>query len=251
MPVRIGYQNLLAAATITASGEATGFPKENGVDGIARDWWKAAASGTQWLQFDLGAATSIDYLYLYSFNLQGGQIALQWSADGSTGWTDIIAAFTPASDVVFKSFTSVSKRYLRLYITGSTAAPQIGCASVGAMLEYARGPQVGFAPVLFQPAVGGVNETEGGYPVGSDYKLVAEDILIRFDTLSPSLTRSDWLPFFEHAKTGSPFVVSWDEVNYPNEASFCRCDPKSVKQAPYSHTAFQKYELRGKALVVS
>lgn len=255
MTVRILYGNQFELApTIVASSEDTannGF-KENAFDGNPRDWWKPTAGGAQSLYYDLGVGNSaaIDAFGLYSSDLKGGQIAVQHSPDASV-WTDAISAFTPATPVVFKSFASATKRAGKIALTGSASAAAIGCVAIGKMLEYSSGANVGFAPILGQPAKGVAAETSDGYPVASDSVMVAADGKLTFNLLDPAVVRSDWMPFWEHAKLGKPFWLSWDETNYPNEAAFCRCNPADVKPLPYSHTRFMKYEMPFKALVVN
>jgi len=253
MSVKLGYQNLLESATLTASSEdtANNGHKENAVDGLRYDQWISTAGGTQTLDFDLGSNQSIDFLALYGLDLQGGQIGLQWGTTGAGPWTDIIAAFTPATDVVFKSFSTLSKRYLRLNITGAAAAVSVSDVCVGAMFTHAHGPQIGYVPPLAQPAKGGVNVSSQGYPLGSDYKLVPAPMKIKFDNLAEATVRSDFVPFFNHAKTGKRFFVSWDETNYPNEAAYCWCDPEKSVLPPYSNGTLMRYALNGYCLVVN
>lgn len=250
MTIRIGYHNLLPlAATVTPSSEATAGPKENAYDNLPRDWWISTGAATESLTFDFGAAKDLDYLALYSFDLAGGQIALQWSADGATGWTDIIAAFTPATAVVFKSFASLSKRYVRLIVTGATGPVSVGCAWVGQMLDTGKYAQIGHAPVLAQPVAGKTNISDGGYPLGSTIKTVPAPYSLIFARESPAFVRSTWIPFFEHANAGRPFVSSWDEASYPNEAVFAWIPAGDMKLPAYKRSTLMDFQIKGVAVI--
>jgi len=255
MSVRIGYQNLFetAGAVVSATSEATGYPKENAFDWLPFDAWKAAAAGTVYLTVDLLAAKSVDYFGLYAHDLHNnsGTVQLQWSTDNfAASINNIGTNHTPTDDrPIFESFTSQSARYWRLKIVSTGSASAIGCASFGAMLDVGDAPQIGFIPPLSRGHKAIASTSVDGTFIGRTVREHASDIRISFKYLTPAWIRSTWLPFHEHAKT-KPFFVSWDEVNYSSEAAFCWIEKESDMKVPkYSTAVHMDISIRARAEV--
>ncbi|MEV6967530.1 discoidin domain-containing protein [Hamadaea sp. NPDC051192] len=126
-----------APSTNLARGKATGesshtqsYSSGNAVDGNAGTYWESANSAfPQWLQVDLGAATTISRVVLKlpsSWEIRTQTFSVQGSVAGSS-FTTLASggyAFDPATgNTVTVTFGAASARYVRIQITGNTGWP--------------------------------------------------------------------------------------------------------------------------------
>lgn len=143
-----------AAVVMTPSGGSdANFPVSNLGTYAAWQQWGSGASGTQTLKIDMGGAVTTTAIAIINHNASsaawnnGAPCKFQWSADGSTGWTDICTLdFTNNSlsetlddgDDYFRVFTQVTaKRYYRINWTGTPIdKPKIGVVVVGRYFAY-------------------------------------------------------------------------------------------------------------------
>jgi chitodextrinase len=129
-----------AANTNLARGKATaesshtqGYASSNAVDGDANTYWESANSAfPQWIQVDLGAATSVSRLVLKlppatAWGARTQTLSVLGSTDGSTFSTIVGSAgytFDPASgNTVTITFGATSPRYVRVNFTANTGWP--------------------------------------------------------------------------------------------------------------------------------
>jgi hypothetical protein len=128
-----GGPNLAAGKAVSASSTNAGFPASNVNDGNQASYWESTNNVfPQWIQVDLGSATSIDTVVVKLPSGWGSRtetLSVQGSTDNSN-FTTIVAStgYTfPASNVVTISFGATTTRYVRLNITANTgwAAGQV------------------------------------------------------------------------------------------------------------------------------
>ncbi len=127
-----GGTNLTLGKTVTASGYNQNYSQNNVKDGNPSTYWESANSAfPQWIQVDLGAATSIDQIVLKlpaGWGTRTQTITVQGSANGST-FTDIVGSagyvFNPAvaNNSVTIHFAAASTRYVRLSVSANTGWP--------------------------------------------------------------------------------------------------------------------------------
>jgi hypothetical protein len=218
---RIGYENFfaLSGSVVTASSEASGFPKENAYDWNTVDGWSPTAAGTAYLTVDRGSADVADYFALVAHTLAdvSGTVKVQYSSNGSS-WTDASVLKTPTTNApMFVTFTSASYRYWRLVITSTGSAPFIGLAFIGQALELDRAVGSGF--ILPHEAHDDkyVNQvSEGGQFLGRSVirQGVATDLVFTLQTLT--FVRGAWRTFVEHAKL-RPWFFAWNPA-YSDDA---------------------------------
>jgi hypothetical protein len=102
-------------------------------DGDANSYWESANGAfPQWIQVDLGSATSAGRLVLKlppstAWATRTQTLTVQGSTNGST-WSTVVASggytFNPATgNAVTITFAATSTRYLRLTITANTGWP--------------------------------------------------------------------------------------------------------------------------------
>ncbi|NUR49229.1 MAG: hypothetical protein HOV71_13930 [Hamadaea sp.] len=126
-----------APATNLARGKATAesshtqsYGSGNAVDGNAGTYWESANNAfPQWLQVDLGAATTISRVVLKlpsTWETRTQTLAIQGSVAGSSFTTLASGGYTfnPATgNTVTVTFGAASARYVRIQVTGNTGWP--------------------------------------------------------------------------------------------------------------------------------
>lgn len=127
-----GGTNLTLGKNVTASGQADVYNPNNIKDSNQATYWESANQAfPQWIQVDLGTATSIDQIVLklpVHWETRTQTLAVQGSMD-SSNYSDIVASkdyeFNPQANgnAVTISFAATTTRYVRLYITGNTSWP--------------------------------------------------------------------------------------------------------------------------------
>lgn len=129
--------NLAAGKTATASSYTQSYTPANVTDGNTSSYWESNNNAfPQWVQVDLGAATSVTKVQLNlppatAWSARSETLTLQGSTDGSTFTTLKAQAsytFDPATgNVVTITFPASTQRYIRANITANTgwAAGQI------------------------------------------------------------------------------------------------------------------------------
>ena len=125
--------NLALHKATAESSHIQNYASGNAVDGDANSYWESANSAfPQWLQVDLGAATTVGRLVLKlppatAWAARTQTLTLQGSTDGSSFATVAGSAgyrFDPASgNAVTVTFTATTLRYLRLNFTANTGWP--------------------------------------------------------------------------------------------------------------------------------
>ncbi len=158
MAFRLVTDHLGYRITVAATSAAVGFEAKNLEDGSRRTFWKATGTGEQTRTYDagVGKAETCDTVILARADLLvavAANVAVQWSADAATGWTDAFAPKTPlvtgdlkkpADQDFYQEFTSQSKRGWRLRLYGTmSAAPSLAGLMLGARLDVQKPPVYG------------------------------------------------------------------------------------------------------------
>jgi hypothetical protein len=125
--------NLALNQPATASGSTQSYAPANAVDGNTSTYWESTDNAfPQWLQVDLGSATSVSRIVLdlppsTAWATRTQAITVQGSTDGSNYTTLAASAgytFNPATgNTATITFTASSVRYLRLTFTANTGWP--------------------------------------------------------------------------------------------------------------------------------
>ena len=125
--------NLALNKPASASGYTQTYVPGNAVDGNTSSYWESTDNAfPQWLQVDLGSATSVGRVVMdlppsTAWGTRTQTITIQGSTDGSNFTTLAGSAgytFNPATgNTVTVTFSAASVRYLRLTFTGNTAWP--------------------------------------------------------------------------------------------------------------------------------
>ncbi|OZV83869.1 xylosidase [Micromonospora echinospora] len=115
------------------SSHSQGYVSGHVVDGDAHSYWESAGGAfPQWVQVDLGTATSVGRLVLglppsTAWSARTQTLSVLASSDGST-WRTIVApagrVFDPAAgNQMAVTFAATTARYVRIQVTGNTGWP--------------------------------------------------------------------------------------------------------------------------------
>ncbi len=126
-------QNLARGKATSESSHTQTYASSSIVDGDANSYWESANNAfPQWVQVDLGAATTIGRMVLKlppatAWATRTQTLSVQTSTDGVNFATRVAATgyvFNPATaNTVSISFAAASARYVRLTVTGNTGWP--------------------------------------------------------------------------------------------------------------------------------
>jgi hypothetical protein len=128
-----GTTNIAAGRPASASSTQAGYPPANVTDPDANSYWESANNAfPQWLQVDLGTATSVGRMTLRlppatAWATRTETLSVQGSLDGTSFSTVAAPAgytFDPANgNTVSISFPAADARYLRLNVTANSGWP--------------------------------------------------------------------------------------------------------------------------------
>ena len=201
------YDDLFSLGTVSASTEATDYPKENAASEATTSYWQPTALPA-WLEVDHSASTANDCAAIIAHTLgtNGCTVTLQGSAD-NVSWSDVTST-TPTDDTtIFLLFTSVSYRYWRIYITGSGSVPYIGRFMIGSRFNFPAGVVPPYNPVwLSQTYTLLTATTLGGQFIGNRVLRQGGGTTINLVSLERDFAESNLLPFREHYNLGKAFV---------------------------------------------
>ena len=126
------YANLWSAAAsiVTASSAVVSLPPAATQNTQRTSVWRSTLESAPAIQVDLANTLDATRVALADFRVVQGTLStlkLQWSADGSSGWTD--AATLPTVDAEahtqYAAFGTLTKRYWRLLATPTAGTIQI------------------------------------------------------------------------------------------------------------------------------
>lgn len=154
------HLGLALPLSVTSENAAADFRASNLETGNLQRFWQATSTAEQTLTYDAGSGLlkTCDTVILPRADLLvavGANVAVQWSNDAATGWTDAFTAEVPiqTNDLLapdarhyLKEFPSLSKRGWRVRIYGTPSAPAslAGGLFLGARTELPTSPAYGF-----------------------------------------------------------------------------------------------------------
>ena len=143
---RIGYDNFVPAATVTATSAEAVWP----VDSVQREntferWQPTSGNGS--ITIDNGTEKPADYIGIAAHTLgaSSSTVTVEHSSDNSS-WTTIETVSPADSSAIMVIFAEVTDRYFRVSVAGSTA-PQIGVIYLGVALAMQRAIYSGHTPI--------------------------------------------------------------------------------------------------------
>lgn len=200
------WNNIFASGTLSASSEATGYPKENAISEATYSAWQPSSLPAQ-LTVDYGSPVAVDSAALVAHNCgtSGNTTLVESSTDNST-WTTR-ATITPTDDTtILALFTSVTARYWRFNFSGGTA-PFVGVAMAGARFNFPAGVMPPYTPVWLSQRYELLTATTlGGQFLGNRVLRQGGQTSINLVSVDRTFGESTVLPFREHFNSGKAFV---------------------------------------------
>lgn len=241
LPIMV-FDNILEDGTVTVSSEASGFDKEFAWSDYLFQWWKATASGTQYIDVDAGGAVSADALGMAQHNLlaSAADVRLLGSATGAFAGeeTVVLSAFTPTEDKAFiKTFVSASFRYWRIEIVTAAVTPFVGFVKLGEKFEFERYLVDGFDPEPDNVRASAAT-SEGGIFLGAVTEATVLNLVASWQHLTDSWVEDTfrvtaWEGFL---KTLRPCFWAWDITNHATQVFVIRFKPQTVLSMPYNQS---------------
>ena len=122
--------NLALGRPTTQSSSTQSYGSGNTVDGNANTYWESANNAfPQWVQVDLGAATSVGRVTLRlppsaAWATRTQTVTVTDGATGATLRASVTVTFDPATgNTAILSFPAASVRYLRITVTANSGWP--------------------------------------------------------------------------------------------------------------------------------
>ena len=213
-------------ANLVASSVDADFPVSN-ILSRREDVWYLAASTTTPIHISPGSgpgggdALVADFLFIsgHNFGTIGATVTLQHSTTGAWAGEEVDAAtHTPADDKTFsKLFTSISRDYWRLRITGTLSAiPQIAICYWGERAEISR------CTSSFDPnkrrTEGNINKSQGGIITGIHEKYRERGpITYNFGEIDADGQEYDDLDEWDLDLGRELFGLMWEPDEHPTE----------------------------------
>ena len=224
---RMGIDNALDGATITATSSATGFDPENVIDGTTYDYWRPT-SGNATLTATLSSVQEIDYLGIAAHDLGsvGASFQLQHYIDG--GWVDTTDAYTPnqftaiqtGDATIMAFFPRVFTDRVRVIFTSDTVF-SVGVLYVGKAFAFERPFYQGHRPLnLNRRTTIARHVTERGLDVGRHIRRKGATTQIAVNNQTPQFIRNQVAPFIAKRRTKG-FFFAWRPDSLPDDVAFC------------------------------
>ena len=223
----IAWNNRILDATITASTEATGYPKENLYGLRPAVPWYGTGALEQLITLTFGGATPVTCVGICGHNLYtigAANVVLQY-LDGAT-WKDCHAAWTPTSNRTWwLSFTGQNVTGYRLKIpVGYNTPPWIGVLFVGTYMTLPAWPSGDWDPD-YDEAERNENYSRDGYYLGNDVRYRNRKFTLNIDYLTDTWAQANLIPWREWA-VGRPFFVAPEITNHPTAVYYMMTEPR-------------------------
>jgi hypothetical protein len=148
------------SAIASAESEDSAYPKENLQDGNAAITFRGSSGTSQWVEYDFGAAVTLDLWVVGNHNLTSGMTAAL-TAGATPAPAGAIGSFVYRAGDMKLEFTPASNRYWRITFTDSNPDPiQIGWMPVGEAVTLPKAPSWGGRAGVEESAIS--HETGGG-----------------------------------------------------------------------------------------
>lgn len=218
---RIGYRSVLPAATLSGTSGQPGYPLSAITNPATYERYTPSAMPAT-IQADAGAAVAVDYIGIAAHTLgsSGCTVYVESSPDATT-WTTRLT-LTPTDDTtLFGMFDSVSARYWRIRITGTTA-PTVGVVYLGAALTMQRELYGGHTPlVLARMTAVRPNLSETGQWLGASQTRAGFGTSFAWRHLTAAWYRDEFDPFVATNPRVRPFFIAWRPHSFPSEVGYC------------------------------
>ena len=247
---RIGYDNFVEPASITADQEDDDFPAVNLANPNTSLEWRGTSAALQYVAFLTGLSTAIDYLAVarHNFGTAGIAVSVEGKTTAGGSYSVIsVAAFIPADDApIMFQLTSGVYHTIRLKLAAGSELPRAAVVYSGALLTMPRTIWVGHVPVPYaRRTIAITGKAESGDFLGRVVTGEYREGMADFPLLDPAWYRTYMDPFLDFAQE-LPFFFAWRPSTYPLECGFVVLtnDPEPVAEDPH-HMFRVTLQMRG------
>lgn len=230
------WDNIMSQGTITASTtDATTVATNVGTE-TTFDYWKPTALPA-WSKVDAGSAKTVDSFAIVAHNLgsSGSTIILQYSTDNST-WNNTLTVVPTDDTPILGIITSVSARYWRVYITGSTI-PYIGIISIGQRLVLPGGVKPGYTPIWQAQKVELLqSKSLGGQFLGNRILRQGAETSIGLVSFSRTFAEADLQSFKGWYNGGHAFIWASGPSVFTKDVGYCWRKPNAEMRPTFTET---------------
>ncbi len=217
---RIGYDNFVPGATVTATSAEKDWPADSMQRENTFERWQPT-SGNGSVTIDTGSeAGAANYLGIAAHTLgsSGSTVTLAYSADNSA-YTTVESVEIANDRTVMILFAEAQARYWRVTVSGPTA-PQIGVIYLGITLDMQRAMYVGHSPVtLSRTTTVRPTKSDQGQFLGRSAIRYGLSTNYEWDNLTAAWYRANFDPFVKFARF-KPFFIAWRPSEYPDEVAY-------------------------------
>lgn len=215
---RIAYDNLLTTATLTATPSTT---VSGGGTVNLKDWrpwtfWRPTGAAPWTLEADFGASKAVN-----CFAVAGHDCIDTVAMDTWNGAAWVQFATTEAvndGSVIYLTGTSVTTTKVRFRFDSLSF---LAVLFVGTDITLPEGIQGGWTdPILAQRAKTTTETTRGGVFLGNAVELWDASLDLEIKNVEATWVRDTWRPFVLACST-RPFLLHWNEAEWPNSACLC------------------------------
>lgn len=242
------YDSRFKDATPAASTTAAGFNVLNLTDWRPYTWWKPTALPAT-VTVDCASAKAADYCAVWGHDLftQGATLEVRGSTDNFSASNVLVASKTPTDNKPFLiQFGSVSYRYWRLRITGTTM-PSLAIAAIGAALLMPTHVQYGFDP-LERTVREQTNRSNDGHPLGKVIEYESWNASLTFRNVTPAWLRATFEPAWKAHLRGNPFLFAWDAGDHADELYLVQAGSKLTTPHTLTTLADLSFDISGLSL---
>jgi len=237
------YDNVFDNGVISVTSTSSGYDGNNIKDWRGYTYWKAGASGTNYLTVVCGSARKADCLGIFGHNLYtaNATISIQESTDGGTSWVSKKAGFTPTNDkAILTTFSSYTAARWRVKIeTASTYMPYTAIVCVGKSLQFNRSLSLSMGNVS-PHTIGIVADTKRsktGNLLGNTirYKPISINAVMPYDLYS-FVSSTFWSFWRDHGSELKPFFWALNSTAFTEDIFLMRLTQESAYNFPMDST---------------
>lgn len=218
---RICYQTFTRDVIPAVSSAAVNWPASALANCLTNDRWQPTSSPAT-VTFDFSTDRFIDYVAIgaHTIGTALATVKIETSEDDVT-YTEV-SEFLPANNrAILALFAEIEVRYLRIALTYSGDAPQIGVIYCGKALAMQRGMYGGHSPVTLSR----VNEmyprkSDSGHFLGNSVVRKGFATKANWRNLTAPWYRANFDPFVESA-IRYPYFFAWNPLRWSSEVALC------------------------------
>jgi len=211
---RIGYEDVVRTATVTATSYAPDFAPSNVTSAATYDRWRPTAVPAD-LGVEFDVPVIIDYVAIGAHNAgtAGATVEVYDSAVG------LLASVTPEDNSpIVVHFDALTSTNITIRILGSPV--EIGVVYAGRLLAMMRPIYGGHTPGILSADTGYQNNmSEAGQFLGRSIVRLGYQESFTWNNLDPAWYRDKFQPFVAAARA-RPFFIAWRPGTFQDEVLF-------------------------------